>query len=203
MSHYKINYFYTLHEALHHLNDEFGEPYIDNLEWLSVLVSACPKAEIFTMSPAGFKPYIADLLERIYCTYYNHYCIKTEDATLKVEDVIIWLRKLVNIILNTYDRYAVLLKAYDDNKNKLMDKIKSVTTGIAVFNDTPQNAGTDEEFGDDTTHRTNINKNRGESETDGNTLILRIKEIDDSFRNMMMIWLHEFDKIFYEEGNIE
>lgn len=158
-----------------------------------------------TYSP---KLYIADMWERIKSRYEDHYCFGSDriidfahltDADKK--DIRQFVRKLINVFMNTYDRYSHILTIYKDKSDNLMDKVKQTTKNVARFNDTPQNAEVGDEFeGDD--HVTTINKNIGELESDTNTIMARIKEIEASYNNVILNWLKEFDALFLEEDNL-
>ena len=96
----------------------------------------------------------------------------------------------LSIINQTYDRYALILKTYDDNKADLLNKVESLTR----FNDTPQDTG---EFSDDE-HTTHITSTKN----DFDTLMGRIDEIDRKYRNVLADWTREFESLFIHEESL-
>ena len=152
------------------------------------------------------KPYIKDLFNLMYARFYDHYIFSTEHETIdEVEDdhkITKFRTNLVSIILQTYDRYAKLLDLYTAEKNKLLDGVKTSTTGTGQFNDTPQNVQSVAEAFGDNSHVSNITKSTAVAESDVDTKINRLEEIARKFRNLLKEWTNEFESIFIEEGNI-
>lgn len=107
--------------------------------------------------------------------------------------------RFLNKVDTSAPRYVALLKLYKDNENNLLARVKSVTTGVSRFNDTPQGSG---EFDDDD-HTTNISENSGEVATDVTTIMARIKEIQESYRNLLQDWAKEFEGMFLYRVNVE
>lgn len=105
----------------------------------------------------------------------------------------------LNKLNSTAPRYKSLLKLYKDKENKLLDGIKSTTTGETRFNDTPQNDG---EFDDDR-HNTNITKTKGDVVSDGLTPMQRLKEVQEAYRNLIEDWAKEFRMFFIAPSNYE
>lgn len=98
--------------------------------------------------------------------------------------------KFMTILKMTYDRYALILKTYEDNKADLLNKVESLTR----FNDTPQDTG---EFSDDE-HTTHITSTKN----DFDTLMGRIDEIDRKYRNVLADWTREFESLFIHEESL-
>lgn len=150
------------------------------------------------------KPYLEDLWQLIYARYYNWYVdyskITAFDQELEPTTYMckVFLFKLVNIIVLTYDRYATILGYYTAQKANLMNQINTSNSGTVRFNDTPQNGG---DFSDDE-HTTNITQSTSTSTTDGNTPIMRLKEIQDNYRDAMEEWCNEFRRLFIPEEDI-
>lgn len=101
-----------------------------------------------------------------------------------------WVIKFFNVMEQTYDRYALILKTYEDNKADLLNKVEAITR----FNDTPQDSG---EFADDS-HTTHITT----SKNDYDTLMGRIEEIDRKYRDVMRDWAREFEPLFIHEESL-
>ena len=113
-----------------------------------------------------------------------------EDISTQYHNEILRFGELMmSIMEQTYDRYATLLKSYDDQKANLLNKVEAITR----FNDTPQDSG---EFADDR-HTTHITT----SKNDYDTIMARIDEIDRNYRNLLKDWTSEFEPLFiHEEG---
>lgn len=105
-----------------------------------------------------------------------------------------WCYSFLSILRQTYKRYTLLLKLYDDTRNKLLDPIKSETGLDSRFNDTPQ----DEGAFDDATHNTNVSQTKGIVKNDRDTIIERIDDITKKYRNLLHDWSDEFRGIFIE-----
>lgn len=155
---------------------------------------------IGTSSP---KPHIFELSQYITNRYLRHYCLHCEEeltaySILRNKYVREFIAKVSNVISFTYDKYASLLDFYSTEKSNLMKAIKSTASGNTRFNDTPQDSGL---FEDDE-HTTNITQVHSTSETDGDTKIRRLNEIDKLYNNLMLEWCDEFDKLFIEEINL-
>lgn len=153
--------------------------------------------------------YIEDLYLLVYARYFDSYCVRTEydydvDEDSQVLDTTTLERFIVNfinLIVLTYPKYSTLLAYYDAQQSNLMNQISSTQTGVARFNDTPQNAESGDEFEGDT-HVTNITNTSATSATDGMTPIERLKQIQDSYKSVMNDWSNEFAKLFIDENNI-
>ena len=102
----------------------------------------------------------------------------------------IWCDKFGSIFNLTYDRYNTLLNLYETQKANLLNKIGS--TSEVRYNDTPQDSS---ELIDGYT----TNVTRTKSEADPNELILRLKNIENNYSDVIKNWLFEFYLIFGEE----
>lgn len=104
-------------------------------------------------------------------------------------------------IQETYPKYDVLLTKLADTKD-LFAPLKNTTTseGTSKFNDTPQIAGG---FEDDK-YASNYTKNNNSqvSESDGNTIMARIMEVDSNYKNILENWTKSFYELFVEESNV-
>ena len=148
------------------------------------------------------KEHLVDLWRLVFARYKNHYCYYLLTEENNINSAYNCLLKVVNTIIMTYDKYATLLTIYATNKNDLLAKIKTSSGSITRFNDTPQVPEGDSHTLDDDEYVTNITKSKGDSETDGDTIMARIREIQDSIQNVLLNWSNEFDKIFIEEYNV-
>ena len=106
--------------------------------------------------------------------------------------------KYISLLNDTHEYYVTLLSEYTSAKTHLMDDIKASNTSKVNFNDTPQNQNVDEEYdGDD--HITHFTKTTSESSSPLNTKIMRLKEIQDNYKDLLSEWVNAFQKIFYSE----
>lgn len=113
------------------------------------------------------------------------------------EIVIEWNKKLGLIyrwINESKEIYEVLISNLESSKARLLDKIHSTTT--TRFNDTPQEPG---DFTDDSYTSTLTNSS---TTTDANTMMARLKEIQDDLTSLYGKWANEFRKfIIYSAQN--
>lgn len=143
------------------------------------------------------KPYTIQLFNIIFSRFWDSYGIQCEDIdddTLQL----LFARKLntmLNILNLTYDRYAALLDAYEDKKDKLLNPVESNSEGYNRYNDTPQDGG---DFSDDE-HTTSIYQNGLKIEQEQMTPIERLRQIEDGYQNVLLDWSNEFRKLFWEE----
>lgn len=191
----KIKYYYTLKEICGDLT-----PYVGGISLFTLMTQTrISMSELYVKeTQTSFKQYVEDLFKLIYARYWEHFCIVSGEELTRVNALELFLIKFFTIIRMNYDRYSTLLNIYSQSKSRLLERVKSVSSGANRFNDTPQNGG---EFDEDD-HTTTITETRTETETDAQTLMARIKEIESSFNDLMLKWSDEFDSLFIEEGNI-
>lgn len=163
----------------------------------------------FTKSDNTEKDIIDKLITEIYARFYDHYVFCTTKALVEnneyskeYTDKLCLLRtRFTSIFNNTYDRYMNLLKTYQNQLSTLLDKVKTKSTGVGKFNDTPQNEIVNgDEFGDGS-HISNLTKSENETESDFDTKMGRIDEIQRKFRNILKDWTDEFSGLFIESEN--
>ena len=99
-----------------------------------------------------------------------------------------WLKDLVAIFNQTWDRYSTLIDYYTDKNSELLDQIR--TTSENRVNDTPQNGG---DFSSDT-YTSLYNKQSVASDRD--TPMERLAQIGREYRNLEQDWLKEFGGLF-------
>lgn len=176
----------------------------------------------------GTKEFITDLIYLLFNRYAYEYCMKLDEnvegdtlseisSNLRVyhkQDEAMFMTKLLNIIANTYDKYAILLKGYQNNKDALLNKLTRETqtegsgsgTNNRRDNDTPQDSGT---FTDNT-HTSFYTEGADTSSMESNTseiwdneaIIDRLSRIEEKMANVMKKWSDEFSVLFIEGGNI-
>lgn len=154
------------------------------------------------------KAHIQTLWDRLKVRYGEEYFIvsnkplnlnspTTEDVEIIRSHVLV----IVSVLMNTYDRYSVILDAYSNAKTRLMDKLRDEGNSISRFNDTPQNEEEDDEFEGDA-HVTNLTSYKTENAREVMTPIARLEELTRLYDNIIKDWTDEFKGVFIEEANI-
>lgn len=141
---------------------------------------------------------VLKLWQYVCSRFINEYILIDDTKSNYKEFTTPFLRKVLNILNGSYDRYNAIYDAFETQKSKLLNTIKTTQLGSAKFNDTPQGNG---DYSDDT-HTTNITLTKGETESDNLTPVMRLKEIEDSLNDILFNWTKEFEKIFVEGGNL-
>lgn len=142
---------------------------------------------------------VLKLWQYICSRFINEYILIDDTKSDYKEFTAPFLRKVLNILNGSYDRYNAIYEAFETQKSKLLNTIKTTQLGSAKFNDTPQGSG---DYSDDA-HTTNITLTKGETESDNLTPVMRLKEIEDSLNDILFNWSKEFEKIFVEGENLD
>lgn len=162
----------------------------------------------YNYSPIGnytLRTYLVDLFQKLYGRFWKEYvfALDTEEHGSEYSDATKeFYTKMGNIIMQTYDRYSKLLDVYTSELSKLLDGVKTTTNGIGIFNDTPQNIQTTEDDFTGDNHISNASKSSAVAESDVDTKMARIDEIQRKLRNIWKDWLDEFDGLFLESVNL-
>ena len=144
--------------------------------------------------------HIEDVINNVYRLQFENYCLYSDvELSPKSTQAKWWLIKFLTLLNQTAFRYKSLLSAYDTEKTKLLDKLETINSGLAKFNDTPQGSG---DYSDDT-HTTNLTRTTSTTSTEVMTPIQRLKEIQDGFSDVLARWSEEFDNLFLEEANLD
>lgn len=141
---------------------------------------------------------VLKLWQYICSRFINEYILIDDTKSDYKEFTAPFLRKVLNVLNGSFDRYNAVYEAFEKQKSKLLDTIKTTQLGSAKFNDTPQG---NSDYSDDP-HTTNITLTKGETESDNLTPVMRLKEIEDSLNDILFNWSKEFEKIFVEGGNL-
>ena len=146
-----------------------------------------------------------ELLSLVMGKYWEHAIVKikkcfNEEPTQEEKDDAFfkWGIKFISLLNETYEYYTTLLTQYAGAKADLMADIKATSKNSVKFNDTPQNpnnAGVYE--GDD--YITHFTATSGETSSPLMSKIMRLKEIQDNYRDLMSSWVRDFERIFYQE----
>lgn len=109
-----------------------------------------------------------------------------------------WSYKFIALLNDTHDYFMTLLLNYNAAKADLMADIKATSANKVKYNDTPQNANTSGVYeGDD--YITNFTATEGETSSPLMSKIMRLKEIQENYKNVMFEWVKVFERIFYQE----
>ena len=146
-----------------------------------------------------------ELLSLVLGKYWNHAILKIvknlneEPTNEDIENHLWeWGIKLISLLNDTYEYYTTLLGVYASSKADLMADIKAISKNKVKFNDTPQNPNTSGVYEGDN-YITHFTATEGENSSPLMTKIMRLKEIQDNYKDLMSIWVRDFEKIFYQE----
>ena len=206
----KSKYNYTFNDILENLYGASVNPYTD---LASILVAdfiennvssavAGSLSEIGTLTGGTWTwaNYVASVINNVYQLHHENYCVFSDVAlSPSSSQAKLFMMKFLTLLNQTAFRYKSLLSAYDTEKTKLLDKLETINSGLAKFNDTPQGSG---DYSDDT-HTTNLTRTTSTTSTEVMTPIQRLKEIQDGFSDVLARWSEEFDNLFLEEANLD
>ena len=175
------------------------------LKFICDEIGVSPTTLPFTLTDS----YVEGLWQRVVSRYYDDYVLAIKkycnepapDQEELAHAFVRWIEKLLTFIAQTYDHYATLLGFYASEKADLMEDIKATSKNNVKFNDTPQNpnsAGVYE--GDD--YITHFTKTEGETSSPLMSKMMRLKEIQDHFKNLWADWVEEAEKLFIEGSNL-
>ena len=141
-----------------------------------------------------------DQIAAIARTYYQG--VEEYDASEEAEAwrvaCISFIKGITSILNLTYPRYSVILSAYATQKSKLLDQVKLESKALTRHNDAPQNSG---DYSGDT-YTSDYVITSAEQETDHGTPMERLREIEQSYSDVIRDWLKYFDNMFLLEVNL-
>ena len=149
------------------------------------------------------------LWQRVVARYFKEYLFKIEkyfnedEPSLSEIDHAIndWLINYLNLVAQTGEYYMTLIDIYDDEKANLMEDIRAISKNKVKFNDTPQNPNTADVYeGDD--YITHFTSTEGETSSPLMSKMMRLKEIQDHYKNLIADWVNEFERLFIEGENL-
>lgn len=202
-----VEYNFSLYELLVEYGLDEGTPwriasFSDYIDDVIGIESNLPKYPITLTDQI-----IDELWQTVYARYGQHVIVKVKQYLSDVEpttDSIIeegylkkWFYKYLNMLKLTYSYYSTILELYNNNATKLLDDLKTTSSVKMKFNDTPQNAGAGTYVAEN--YLTTYTENTSESSSPIATIIQRLKEIQENYRDMMSEWVNKFERIFYEE----
>ena len=204
-------YYFTLRE----LDDLYGLPAVRNpfdssslKDFLDDILGATGYPKLKTsVSDTNVETLWQEMLAR----YNTHYIVKfvtsmEDNNDYSYSNTTIsklfkkWIWRFLSLLDQTSPYYLALLTAYTSAATHLMDDIKSTSENKVKYNDTPQNANTGGTYeGDD--YLTNFTKTEGETSSPLMSKIMRLKEIQDHYKNVMADWVKEFERLYFESEN--
>ena len=141
--------------------------------------------------------------QEVVSSNYKRFILKTPeeiaDTSYDFDNLKEWAYKLINLLAQSYDYFNTLLVNYAASKDSLMADIKATSKNKVKFNDTPQNsnsAGTYE--GDD--YITHFTSTEGENSSPLMSKIMRLKEIQDNYKDALNDWAKYLSKAWFTEG---
>ena len=147
--------------------------------------------------------------QRVIARYYDEYYFRMErafglpapDSTEVEAEFKRWILRFLNFLAQTHEYYATLLSEYASAKSALMEDIKATSKNKVKFNDTPQNPNNLGVYeGDD--YITHFTSTEGETSSPLMSKMMRLKEIQDHYKDLMGDWVNSANKLFIEEANV-
>ena len=138
----------------------------------------------------------------VYDRQHDNYMYKVEDCEpdyeLTADDFKKAMNKFINVLNLTMPKYIPILYQYKQNYEDILRKVESESESFARFNDTPQNEQDEVDY-NTPEYATNMGKNKSVSKVDSNSLPLKLKELQENFKSIILEWSNEFDMIFIDE----
>ena len=107
--------------------------------------------------------------------------------------------RYLSLLNDTYELYITLLTQYAGAKAYLMDDITASSKNKVKFNDTPQNTNVSGTYEGDN-YITHFTSTEGVNSSPLMSKMMRLKEIQENYRDLMTEWVNDFHRIFYEEN---
>lgn len=198
MSKYEIRYYWNLKEILARNKEDYQ---VNSEDLRTLLVS---------LIQAGFQTSVLDneydwtndnypkVLDLVIRRHITDYCVVSDSESYPGTSAKNFLAKLIYVLEMTTPRYTTLINSYEESRENLLNPVIIKTTGINRFNDTPQDEG---DFANDS-HTTNLTEIENKTENDADTAMGRIREIEENYKNLLLIWSREFESLFLSEENI-
>lgn len=152
---------------------------------------------------------LKDFWQRVIARYYDEYYFRMErafglpapDSTEVESEFKKWILRFLNFLAQTHEYYSTLLSEYASAKASLMADITATSKNKVKFNDTPQNPNNLGVYeGDD--YITHFTSTEGETSSPLMSKMMRLKEIQDHYKDLMSDWVNSANKLFIEEANV-
>lgn len=148
---------------------------------------------------------VSELFQKVFNRYSDYYLFELPtnegDETIVLQKFRNWLGKFLNFYENSKVYYETLLGAYETKLATIMGDIEATTENEVIFNDTPQ-VENGVLKGDD--YATTYTKTASTTKSPMKTPIERLKDLQDSLRNIWYEWTTKANMLFIEkqEGRI-
>ena len=141
--------------------------------------------------------------QEVVSSNYKRFIMKSsneiESPSIDLENIKEWAFKFINLLAQSYDYFNTLLVNYAASKDSLMADIKATSENSVGFNDTPQNPNTAGVYeGDD--YLTHFTKTKGSTSSPLMSKIMRLKEIQDNYKDALNDWAKYLSKAWFTEG---
>lgn len=152
---------------------------------------------------ADVTKYIQDVVDVVFDRQHENYMYHiNEDRDLTEDDIKKALNKFLNVMNLTMPKYIPILYQYDHNYEDLLRKVESESESFSRFNDTPQNEQDEVDYNTDD-YATTMGRNKNVSKVDSNSIPLKLKELQENYKSIVLEWSNEFDMIFIDEYQLE
>ena len=194
---YQEKHFWTLREVL---DPSFSKEdwALNNSDILFIVSSMTGFTSPLISEGEWIEEEFGQVLDLVIKRFHSFFCLSSDSNEFPVDKQKNFIAKLIMILEMTQNRYMSILASYEEAKDKLLGPVVNKTNSKNRFNDTPQNSGTYE----DDPFTTNISFVDSETESDVDTIMGRIREIEGNYNNVLLNWSNEFDSLFIEEDNI-
>lgn len=196
MNNIKIRYYFTLEE----LFDRFDLSVVQDLATAYTKSAGILDKEFGTVIDVlndEYRDWFIGFIDKPFDYQGNTEPTEAETTALKAK----FIRKLIITYDFTKDKYIYLLNLYGEQKSNLMNQLSTTVTVKSNHrvNDTPQNGGlwTDDKH-------TSAYEEGGSTTTTGadpKTVMERINEIQENYKNVLKKWCKEFDPLFIAPQN--
>lgn len=141
--------------------------------------------------------------QEVVSSNYKRFILKTskeiENPSNDLENIKEWAFKFINLLGQSYDYFNTLLNFYASEKAHLMDDITATSENQVGFNDTPQNPNTADVYEGDN-YLTHFTKTKGSNSSPLMSKIMRLKEIQDNFKDCLHDWAKYLSRVWLTEG---
>lgn len=155
---------------------------------------------------ADVKKYIDAVTDVVFDRQHDNYIYNKEmevvDYQLTSDDFKKAMNKFINIMNLTMPKYIPLLFQYEENYQDVLRKVTSESESFSRFNDTPQNEQDEVDYNTDD-YASTMGRNKNISKVDSNSVPLKLKELQENFKSIILEWSNEFDMMFIDEYQLE
>ena len=179
----------------------YGNTTFEN--FIKVRLGLNPATDLPSLPFAITDSNVEKVWQEVVSSNYKRFILKTPeeivDSSIDVDNLIEWAFKFINLLCQSYDYFNTLLVNYAASKDSLMADIKATSENQVGFNDTPQNPNTAGVYeGDD--YLTHFTKTKGSTSSPLMSKIMRLKEIQDNYKDALNDWAKYLSRAWFTEG---